>query len=126
MKMYKFSKVLMNDMIPNIISLNKIKSNIKTYYEDDLIITLDILTFNLMYVHHFQINVVRFISVYCKKIDNIIHKVIEDQKDHVKSEKWKIVISLPLKHIIYGNQRRLTIQHMANKLITDIFTKKNQ
>ena len=79
-----------------------------------------------MYVHHFQINVVRFISVYCKKIDNIIHKVIEDQKDPVKSEKWKIVISLPLKHIIYGNQRRLTIQHMANKLITDVFTKKNQ
>ena len=62
-------------------------------------------------------------SIYFPKLYIIIHKVIMDKKYHVNSDKNKIATSPPLKHIILGNQHRLPIQHMANKLVTDILTK---
>ena len=37
---------------------------------------LDKFIFNCMYAHHFQINVIKFISIYLQTIDGIIYKVI--------------------------------------------------
>ena len=56
-------------------------------------------------------------------MDNLIHKVIMNKQYPVKYETWNITMSLLLRYIIYGNQHRLTIQNMTDKLITVILEK---
>ena len=56
-------------------------------------------------------------------LEQKVHKYIMDKKYSVKSEKWKIETYVLMKNIISDNQQHLTIQHMDNKLITDILTK---
>ena len=76
-----------------------------------------------MQVHNFRRNVIRFISIYLNLFDNNIHRFIMNKKVSLKSEKWKIAMSLMLKHIISGYQHHFPKEPLANKLITDTQTK---
>ena len=82
------------------------------FYEDDLILPLDLHTFNIMYVQHFKNEVIKLISNYMPIFDKHMHQVIKSNKDPTKSDKWDISKSVSLKDILSGNQHRLTLTLM--------------
>ena len=93
----------------------KSKHGTENYYEDGLIIPLVIFNSSRMHAHHFQMDVINFISVNFPTFDNLLHKFIINKKYPVKSDKCKIATYVPLKNIISSYQHCLPTQHMDNK-----------
>ena len=101
----------------------KIKTEL--FYEYGLILPLDIFTVKNMYGWHFQRKAVNFISKNIPIFGRHINPVITYVKYPTKTYRYKILMSVPLKDVLYWNQQYLPLTHMAKMILQSSLKIKN-